>query len=101
MARPRCSRNEPKRLRSICPTVRRVSMKIRIGPLPAEVEDWLQRELRRKRLAEHARPTVAVWRRNRRLEAKAMTMCTPFGFSNLPEDNVYCNAARYRQSARQ
>ena len=76
-------------------------MKIRIGPLPAEVEDWPQRELRRKRLAEHARPTVAVWRKNRRLEVEAMRIVYPFGFSNLSEDNVYCNAARYRQSARQ
>ena len=52
--------------------------------------DWLHREAGKSDPAEQARPTLAVWRKNRRLD-EAMWMMPPKA-SNVTYCNVYFNA---------
>src|SRR6266404_9480420 len=65
MARPRCSRNEPNRLRSMGATVRRASMKIRTCAPVDEV--WADKKRPNTEFADKARPAVEACCKKRRL----------------------------------
>src|SRR6266516_5400075 len=66
MARPKCSRKDPKRLRSMGAMVRRVSTKMRAGR-PALEDVWADSKRPNTELADQAKPAVdAVCRKRRR-----------------------------------
>src|ERR1700730_1324627 len=72
MARPRCSRNEPKRLRSKGARVRRESTKTFTTSLGFVVCVWADRKRPNARFAEHAMPTEEACRKKRRRLAENM-----------------------------